>query len=96
MNYIKIQLIFWVAISGSLACANIQMPSIFDDNMVLQQDTYVSVWGTAQPSEKVSVSGSWHNSSREAVKAGCDGKWLVKTKTTKAGLPASPFRTDSY
>ena len=39
--------------------AKITLPAIFSDNMVLQQNTQVNVWGKAAPSEKITVKASW-------------------------------------
>lgn len=35
--------------------ADIRMPRIFGDHMVLQQDSQLSIWGWADPGEKVVV-----------------------------------------
>jgi hypothetical protein len=37
----------------------IVLPGVFSDNMVLQQNSEVAVWGWAGPSEKVKIVGSW-------------------------------------
>jgi sialate O-acetylesterase len=63
----------------------IEIPSIFSDNMVLQQNTDVSFWGKAEPNLKVDIKASWGESANTIVNA--DGKWLVKIKTPKAGGP---------
>lgn len=60
--------------SGSLS-ADVKLPSIFGDHMVLQQDTALPVWGTADSGEKVTV--TLGNETGSAV-AGADGKWMVK------------------
>ena len=62
-----------------------EIPSIFSDNMVLQQNSEVSFWGKAEPNLKVDIKTSWGESSGTKVKA--DGSWLVKLKTPKAGGP---------
>ena len=41
------------------AFAEVKLPALFSDNMVLQQDFNAPVWGWADPGEKVSVKGSW-------------------------------------
>lgn len=48
------------AITGILLCpaqaaAEVELPKIFSDNMVLQRDTQVAVWGWATPGETVTV-----------------------------------------
>ncbi|MCB1123386.1 MAG: sialate O-acetylesterase, partial [Verrucomicrobiae bacterium] len=39
--------------------AKVSMPSIFGDNMVLQRNTKVAIYGTAGPDERVTVEVSW-------------------------------------
>lgn len=63
--------------------AKVTLPAIFSDNMVLQQNTQVNVWGKAAPGEKVSVKASWMEKAVTA-KAGANGKWAVKLKTPAA------------
>ena len=68
------------------ASAQLQLPDIISDSMVLQQNTNAPIWGWASSGEKVEVSGSWSNKAMETV-ADKDGKWMVKLATPKAGGP---------
>ena len=36
--------------------ANVELPLIFSSNMVLQREIEVPIWGTASPSENITVS----------------------------------------
>lgn len=63
--------------------AQVTLPAIFSDNMVLQQNTQVNVWGKAAPGEKVSVKASWTDKAVTA-KTAANGKWSVKLKTPAA------------
>lgn len=65
--------------------ANVSMPAIFTDNMVLQQQSDVPVWGKAGINEKIVITTSWDNQSYETT-AGSDGKWTVEVKTPAAGF----------
>ncbi len=76
-------LIFAVALSGG-AAAKVRLPAIVGDNMVLQQDTLVNVWGWADPGKKVTVSASW--GVKKSAVTGQDGKWLLQIKTPKASF----------
>ncbi|KAG1647361.1 Sialate O-acetylesterase [Nymphon striatum] len=58
---------------------------LFSDHMVLQQKEYVTVWGAANPMEKISVSGSWGEEITSTANA--SGKWQLKLPTPKAGGP---------
>ena len=55
--------------------ADVTMPAIFGDHMVLQQDAKLPVWGSARPGEKVKV--TLGADSLEAT-AGADGAWRVE------------------
>lgn len=68
----------------SVECqAKVRLPHILGDNMVLQQDTNVRLWGWDTPGKKVTVTTSWDNTSVSA-KTGNDGLWTVSVKTPKA------------
>lgn len=71
---------------ASMAGAKIKLPTILADNMVLQQQSSVKLWGEATPGKKVMVSTSW-NRKKYSVQAGSDGRWLVKVDTPAAGGP---------
>jgi sialate O-acetylesterase len=78
-----------LALSASVAGADVKLPKIFSDNMVLQQSTEAPVWGWAEPGEAIKVSLA--DQSAE-TKAGDDGKWLVKIATPKATGDALELR----
>jgi sialate O-acetylesterase len=61
--------------------AELKLPAIFSDHMVLQRDLPVPVWGWAEPGEEVSVSIAGQSVS---AKAGTDGKWKLSLKPLTA------------
>jgi sialate O-acetylesterase len=63
------------------ARAELRLPAVFGDNMVLQQQMAVPVWGWATPKAKVAVKFSGQTKSATADK---DGRWLVKLDKLKA------------
>lgn len=65
-------------------CADVTLPALISDNMVLQQWTKASVWGTAEPGERVTVSVAGR---RASAPAGSDGRWAVKLSSLKPGGP---------
>ena len=74
----------------SLGCAvraDVKMPAIFGDHMVLQRDAGVPLWGTADAGEKVTVTAG---SDKAETTAGADGTWTVKLEK----LPASTTPID--
>lgn len=79
--------IFVVAILVACVCvAEVRLPSIISNNMVLQQKSKVNIWGWADAGEKIEVRPLWQKSSVQTV-ADKDGKWLVSIRTPKAGGP---------
>ena len=40
--------------------AEVKLPAIFSDGMVMQQQTNANLWGTATPHKKVTVTTSWN------------------------------------
>ena len=66
--------------------AQLQLPDVISDSMVLQQNTSAPIWGWTNAGDKVEVSGSWSNKTIQTV-ADKDGKWMVKLLTPKAGGP---------
>jgi sialate O-acetylesterase len=69
---------------SSVASADVTLPAVFNDDMVLQRQMPVPVWGFADPGEEVTVDFSGQ---RETVKAGTDGKWMAKLSAMPAGGP---------
>ena len=71
---------------STFAMAGIRLPAIIADNMVLQQNSRVALWGWAGAGEKVTITASWNRTPVTAV-ANDKGKWMAWLKTTKAGGP---------
>ena len=67
--------LFAALIAVSSAFAEIWTPSVFSDNMMLQRDAFVRVWGTSAPNAKVEVE---FGGKRKSTKADADGKWSLK------------------
>lgn len=85
-NYQKSLLItlFTVFAFNQYAQADVKLPKLISDGMVLQRDKPLKIWGWASPGEKVTVSFIKKNYS---VVTGIDGKWQVITKAIPAGGP---------
>ncbi len=66
--------------------AEVKLSTIFSDNMVLQQQSDVAIWGSANKNAKVSVTTSW-NKKTYLTTASSDGSWKLKVSTPKAGGP---------
>ena len=68
------------------ASAKVTLPEIISDNMVLQRNSDVTLWGKADPGAVVKVTLGWDGTISKA-KAGKDGRWSLTVKTTEAGGP---------
>lgn len=66
--------------------AQIKVANILTDNMVLQRNTEVKIWGKAKPGEKLNVITSW-NQVKTGATCNEKGDWIAKVKTTEAGGP---------
>lgn len=58
--------------------ATVKPAPLFTDNLVLQRNAKVPIWGTADPQEKVTVTVG-----TQAV-AGADGRWRLELAPMKA------------
>ena len=66
--------------------ADIRLPAIIGDNMMLQAEEKAPLWGWADPGEMIHVSVSWHRMERRTT-ADADGRWMLSIKTPPAGGP---------
>lgn len=80
---------FVFAVSLNLK-ADVRLPSIFSENMVLQQNMQVPVWGWADKNEQVTVIFQGQRITTTAK----DGKWMVKLDNLKATTEPQVFIVD--
>ena len=73
-------------IFSNTASANVTLPNIFSDNMVLQRNSEVTFWGFANPQEEVVITPSW-NKETYKIKASNQAKWEIVIPTPKEGGP---------
>src|SRR6185437_13742990 len=64
--------------------AGVTLPKIFSDNMVLQRNKTIPVWGWAGANEKITVE---FDHQTKKTKADRNGKWMVKLDNESAGGP---------
>ena len=80
-------LCLFVAISATGVRANVSLPDVIGDGMVLQQKQRVPIWGTADPGETVTVRFAGQSKKTTAAP---DGKWFVKLGPLSANaMPAT-------
>ncbi|BDU23934.1 sialate O-acetylesterase [Flavobacterium sp. GSB-24] len=80
----KKSLLFIFLIISVLSNANVRMPLIFSDGMVLQRDKQIPIWGFADPNESVEIH---FNKQIKKTQADKNGKWIVNLNAEKAGGP---------
>ena len=73
-----------VLMGAATAAADVKLPAVIGDNMVLQQGRQVAIWGTADAGEQVTVS---LGEQKETATADSDGKWKVELGPLKQGGP---------
>lgn len=71
-------------LAGQTIKANVKIAGVFSDNMVLQADRNITVWGTADRAESVTVEMNGYTA---VTWAGFDGKWQLELPPMKYGGP---------
>lgn len=69
--------------SCAMMSAKVVLPSLVGDNMVLQQNANVRIWGWSIPANKIDVSASW-TSETFSCKSDKTGYWEVIVPTPRA------------
>jgi sialate O-acetylesterase len=64
--------------------ADVKLPAVISDNMVLERDMKLPIWGTADPGESVTVTLGEQTATATADN---DGRWSVKLASRAAGGP---------
>ena len=82
----KITFLLILLLSAANLQAKVKLPSILGNNMVLQQQTTVKIWGWADGNAKIKLKTSWDNKSY-SVSADSKGSWLLRINTPQAGGP---------
>ena len=73
-----------LGLATEITQAQIRLPAIFSDHMVLQRQKEIKIWGWAEPGQKIDVSLNGSNNSGQVAE---DGKWLVTLPAQEAGGP---------
>lgn len=60
--------------------STIYLPSFFSNNMVLQQQSTVKIWGSAKPNFSVIITSSWNNTTIKTT-SDQNGKWFAFMQT---------------
>ena len=73
-----------IALTCQMASADVTLPNIFSDSMVLQRDHANAVWGKASPGESVTVT---IDSQKHSATADDAGHWRVTLDPMSVGEP---------
>ncbi len=66
--------------------ARVTLPGIFTDNMVLQRNDTVTIYGSADKNSRVTVKVGW-SAGAVVTRSDADGAWSVRVATADAGGP---------
>lgn len=80
----KKSILFIFLIISVLTNANVKMPLLFSDGMVLQRNKAIPIWGFADANEKIEVH---FNKQIQKTTADKNGKWTLNLNSEKAGGP---------
>ena len=69
-----------IFLCAAMTRADVKLPAVFSEHMVLQADAAAAVWGWADAGEAVSVSIAGES---QTTQAGAEGKWMVKLDKLK-------------
>jgi sialate O-acetylesterase len=83
-NFRRVLIASMLVLTAGTATAEVQLPNIFSDSMVLQRDQQNRVWGRADAGEKVTVTIA--DQSHETA-ADADGNWQVSLSPLSVGDP---------
>ena len=73
-------------LTTATSIAEVRLPKLISDGMVLQRDTKLPVWGWGDANEKITLT---FNGKKYKTTASSDGKWSVELPKMKAGGPYS-------
>ena len=71
-------------LSALVANATVRLPKIFSDNMVIQRNAEIRIWGWADPKENVFIA---LNGKKVKTIASENGEWEISLPAMKAGGP---------
>ncbi len=83
-QFVIITMLSVIAWLGGVARADVKLPAIFGDHMVLQRGAKVPIWGKADPGERVTVRVGAQS---HAATADAEGKWRVTLDPIESSEP---------
>lgn len=84
MKTVKQSVLFIILLLSATAFAQIRLPRLVSDGMVLQRDANIKIWGWAAPNEAISI--NFINVNYQAI-ANATGNWELQLSNLTAGGP---------
>ncbi len=84
----NIAFIIFFKLSIATVFADVRLPGVIGNNMVLEQNALVTLWGWSDVAEKIFITTSWNNKTDSTISTR-DAKWRIKIQTPSAGGPYS-------
>jgi sialate O-acetylesterase len=85
MNSVRQVFLFLLLLfTGLIASAQVRLPQLIADKMVLQRDIPLTIWGWASPRERIMLEFAGR---RYRTSAAADSSWQVRVPAMKAGGP---------
>lgn len=82
----KLSALITLSLLSASALADVRMPAIFSDHMVMQRESTVAIWGWAEPGEEVGVESTAFAAPARVV-ADASGRFEARLNTVSAGGP---------
>ena len=82
-----LSLMMALLLTGSTALADVKLPNVFSDHMVLQQGQKNKIWGLAAAGESVTISVEAQERQTQSTTAAADGTWHVMLDPIAVGGP---------
>ena len=92
MRKLLLAVVLIPALAGSQAPADVRLPGVIGDNMVLQQGIEAPIWGWAEPGDTVTVTFAGQTKTATADKK---GKWRITLDPLKASSKGQPLAVQS-
>ena len=71
---------FFLIVNSFFVNSQIKLNALFSDNMVLQRNSDVNIWGKSESNQLVTINSSWDEKSYK-IKSDNNGDWKIKVKT---------------
>lgn len=88
----KFLTLIFLGLAPGLLFAELSVPHVFSDRMVLQRDRAAAIWGRAEPNAEVQISFKGNTAT---TTAGSDGKWRTTIKTAGADAKGATLTINS-